>query len=411
MGAPRLLPRRRLFLVAAAGLFAVTSCSAILGLEELPLRPEADGAAPAVDGTAPPALDGSPADAPGIDAIPADATADGDGAPPMCDPTKLMSDPINCGACKRVCRAACTAAACDADRLASVPGAPRGLFVAGNTVYFATLDGTTATLASCPVAGPCDVPTVLRREAADDVRLLAALPAPVPTLVFSLLARTTGTTSFFSCEAGACATAAAVRTEAGTVADALDVFVTGLNHWIFYTTPTTGVAYSVTNNFPRALSPLALAQLLGHNAKYLWARQASGFQRVTLDSATLSTTGLPLTDFPDSRQFAWNGGDTVFVSNASTFVCAGATSDCVSRTGCAVSPAPQPFAFDLTSVLYVRGGEIVTAPYDTPCAPQKVLSEATPALPATGRSTALEATHAVWIEPAGGQSYLFRRPR
>lgn len=402
MGVGRLLSRGLAF-SGAVGLLGAASCSAILGLDELPLRATPDGGLDAAIAVP------LPEAAPPVDASVVPEA--GDSAPPPCDPAKLDTDPNNCGACGRVCRATCAAGACDADRLVSVPGAPRGLFVAGNAVYFGSLDGTTATIASCPVAGPCATPKIERRESADDVRLLAALPTTPPTLVFRILGRT-GETSFFSCEADTCATATARRTEGGAVLDAADVSVTGLNHWIFYTTTTTAVAYSITNNFPRVLSTLAGAQVLGHNAKYLWARLPTGFQRVSLDSPTLATTTLPLTDFSDARQFVWNGGDTtIFVSNTTAATCVGASTDCVARTPCALSASPPTFASDTTSLLYGRGTELVTAPYDSPCAPQKVVGAATPALPSTGRSTALKATFAVWIETAGANSLVFRRAR
>lgn len=323
-----------------------------------------------------------------------------------------MSDPSNCGACGRVCRSVCSAGACDADRLVEVAGAPRGLFVAGDTVYFGTLDGTTGTIASCPVAGPCESPRVLRTESADDVRLLDVLPTTPASLVFSVLARPSGETRFFVCDSGACAAATPVKTEGGAVMDAAHVLVSDASRWIFYTTATTAVAYGIPSNFSQIVASLRSSQLLGNNGKYLWARTSIGFQRVALDSPTLAATSLPLSDFPDARQFVWNGGaTTLFVSNSQTSTCAGATADCVTRVGCTLAPAPPLFGFDATHVVYARGIELVTAPYETPCAPQKVLAEASPALPVTGRSIGLEASSAVWIETAGTKSRVFRRAR
>jgi hypothetical protein len=306
----------------------------------------------------------------------------------------------------------CNAGTCDADRLALLPGAPRGLTTAGDRVYFALLSGTTTEVLSCPVAGPCDTPTVERRSPGDDVRLLASLATPSPTLVFWVLGRGADKTSFFSCATGTCAAAAPVKEEPGAVVDALDVDLPGKDHLIVYSTQTTGVAHSVTNTFTRVVPALRGTQLLGHNGKYLFARKSTGFERVTLDVVTLPTTALPLGDFPDARQFLWNGSaTTLLVSTAAIATCAGGESDCAARTPCAVGPGPAAFGVDATHVVYTRGQDLVTAPYETPCAPLKVLSTATPAGPGTGRAMGLGPGHAVWLEPSGASTALYRANR
>ncbi len=393
--APGTLRRALVASIALPGL--VASCSAILGLEERPARPAPDGAG-LPDASAP--LDGL--------APEASADAPADSTPLPCDPGTLDSDPANCGECGRVCRSACAAGKCDADRLADLPGAPRGLFVEGGTLYLATQDGTTARIFACPSGAPCGSPRVHFTASADDIKLLAVHPPA--DLVFALVARNGASTGFHSCAAPACSSAAPVRSEGAAVIDARDVRVPGRNHWIFYTTALTAVAHSLTNGFAQIVSGLRGAELLGHNASYLWGRAATGLTRVSLVSPTLATTALPLSDLPDARQLSWNGGaTTLFVANTSTHVCS--SEDCVSRAGCPLTPGPPLFATDLASVLYERAGQLVTAPYGSPCSPQKILGGATPALPTTGWSTALDTSRAHWVEIAGARSHVYALPR
>lgn len=408
MSAPR--ARTLLPFVAIFGLSGslLAACSGILGLDELPLRPETDAAPTPTDAaTTPPPIDANP---------PADAAPDVDAAPPPCDPTRLDDDANNCGECGKVCRSKCTARVCDADRVAVAGGDPAGLFVTGGRAYFGVSEATGARILSCPAEGACSATTTLRTRAnASFLRLLGArTEASTTTLTFWEFDPNAEKNEFVACETTACSTAAPFRAEPGTsrAVDAIDIDIPGQGHRVVFTTAITGVV-SPTTGASRTVSALRDAQLLGHNEKYLWGRNAASFFRVTLDDPLYPSTTVALSGYPtDTRQFLWNGGaSTVVVAPGSLHVCDGSVADCATRTPCTATSALPDFAFDADSVAYGSSGGLVVAPFATPCAAKPTAPVATPASPAYGQSIAVTATHVYWLELVNKSTHLYRAPR
>jgi hypothetical protein len=393
---------RGLFL---AGFVSLASCSAILGLDELPpkMGPDASLAEASV-----------PTDAALFDgAAEASTDAGGDGAPVdagPCDPAKLMTDKNHCGECGHVCRTSCSGGVCDADRVADVAGIPRGFFVQGGALYLATLDGANAKVVSCASSSLCPTPKDELVSQADDIRLVNAV---ADELTIAVTGKNAGPTAIYGCKPGSCLGPTAMVSEPGTVIDVRDVRVAPDKRWIVYTTALNGVFFNTSTSFKQTLSALKNTSLLGSNGSYLFARGTADLQRVALTSPAVGAPmSLPLSDFPGVRQFMWNGGATTLVATQDhLYACSGGDPECANKTDCALTADAPRFTFDAMSIGYVKGGKLTTAPFNGSCAGQVTLGDATPSAPESGQAIGLDGTYAFWVERVGARSVIYRRAR
>lgn len=388
-----------------AGFISLASCSAILGLDELPPKMGPD--ASLVEASVP--FDAALPDS----AAEASTDAGGDGAPVdagPCDPAKLMTDKNHCGECGHVCRSSCNSGVCDADRVADVAGVPRGFFVQAGALYLATLDNASAKIVSCPSSSLCPTPKDEFVSQADDIRLVNAV---ADDLTFAVTGQSAGATSIYGCKAGSCLGPTAIVLEPGTVLDVRDVRVAPDKRWIVYTTPLNGVFFNTSTSFKQTLTALKNTTLLGSNGSFIFARGTADLQRVALTSPAVGTpVTLPLTDFPAVRQFMWNGGGTTLVATQDhLFACSGGDPECANKTDCALTADAPRFTFDALSIGYVKGGKLTTAPFNGSCAGQVTLGDATPAAPGSGQAIGLDGTYAFWVERVGMRSVIYRRAR
>ncbi len=388
-----------------AGFVALASCSAILGLDELPPKMGSDAAVADASISFDAALPDT--------SVEASTDAGGDSAPVdagPCDPTKLMTDKNHCGECGHVCRTSCTGGVCDADRVADVAGIPRGFFVQAGSFYLATLDGASAKVLSCPVGALCPTPKDEYLSQADDIRLVSVV---ADELTFAVTGRNNGPTAIYGCKAGSCLGSTAILSEPGTVIDVRDVRAGTDKRWIVYTTALNGVFYNMGTSSTRTVTALKSTTLLGWNGTYLFARGTADLQRVPLTTPVLGTpVSVPLSDFPGVRQFLWNGGATTLVATQDhLYACAGGDPECTNKTDCALTADAPRFTFDSTSVGYVKAGKLTTAPFNGSCAGQVTVGDATPAAPESGPSIGLDGTYAFWVERVGARSVVYRRAR